>query len=82
LGREFEAYMRRVNPQRQQEAMVDYRGEPRLTPSNALSEIKRLKKTARLDKNQMQLLHDLQNYIQSKFPRKMAGRQLSFGDRF
>jgi exodeoxyribonuclease-1 len=82
LGREFEAYMRRVNPQRQQEAMVDYRGEPRLTPSGALSEIKRLKKAARLDKNQMQLLHDLQNYIQSKFPRKMAGRQLSFGDRF
>lgn len=82
LGREFEAYMRRVNPQRQEEAMVDYRGEPRLTPSGALSEIKRLKKTARLDKNQMQLLHDLQNYIKSKFPRRMAGRQLSFGDHF
>lgn len=82
LAGEFETYMRRVNPVRPEQAMVDYKGEPRLTPSVALSEIKRLKKAARLDPNQMQLLDDLQNYIQSKFPQKMAGRQLSFGDRF
>ena len=82
LAREFEIYMRRVNPIRQEEAMVDYKGEPRLTPSGALSEIKRLKKAARLDKNQVQLLDDLQNYIKSKFPKRMAGRQLSFGERF
>jgi hypothetical protein len=82
LAREFEVYMRRVNPIRQEEAMVDYKGEPRLTPSGALSEIKRLKKAARLDKNQVQLLDDLQNYIKSKFPKRMAGRQLTFDDRF
>jgi exodeoxyribonuclease-1 len=82
LAREFEAYLRRLNPMRQQEAMVDYKGEPRLTPSAALSEIKRLKKAAPLDKNQVQLLDDLQNYIKSKFAKKMAGRQLSLDDRF
>jgi exodeoxyribonuclease-1 len=82
LAREFEDHLRRVNPMRPEEAMVDYKGEPRLTPSGALSEIKRLKKAARLNKNQIQLLDDLQNYIKSKFPRRMAGRQLSFGDRF
>ena len=82
LAGEFEDYLRRVNPMRPEEAMVDYKGEPRLTPSGALSEIKRLKKTARLNKNQIQLLDDLHNYIKSKFPGRMAGRQLSFGDRF
>ncbi len=82
LAREFEVYMRRVNPIRQKEAMVDYKGEPRLTPSGALSEIMRLKKAAHLDKNQVQLLDDLQNYIKSKFPKRMAGRQLSLDDRF
>ena len=82
LAREFEVYLRRVNPMQQEEAMVDYKGEPRLTPSGALSEIKRLKKAARLDKNQVQLLDDLQNYIKSKFPKRMAGRQLSIEDHF
>jgi len=82
LAREFEVYMRRVNPMRQKEAMVDYKGEPRLTPSGALSEIIRLKKAAHLGKNQVQLLDDLQNYIKSKFPKRMAGRQLSLDDRF
>jgi exodeoxyribonuclease-1 len=82
LAGEFEAYLGRVNPVRPEEAMLDYKGEPRRTPSEALSEIKRLKRTARLDKNQVQLLDDLQNYIKSKFPKRMAGRQLSLDDRF
>jgi exodeoxyribonuclease-1 len=82
FAREFEVHMRRVNPTRQEDAMVDYKGEPRLTPSGALLEIKRLKKTTPLDKNQLQLLDDLQNYIKSKFPRRMAGRQLTLDDRF
>jgi exodeoxyribonuclease-1 len=82
LTEEFEAYMRRVNPMRREEAMVNYKGEPRLTPSGALAEINRLKKAGRLDKNQAQLLDDLQNYIESKFPNRMAGKQLSLDDRF
>lgn len=82
LTEEFKAYMRRLDPVRQEQAMLDYKGETRLTPSGALAEIKRLKKTARLDKNQAKLLDDLQNYIESKFPKRMAGRQLSLDDRF
>lgn len=82
LTEEFKAYMRRLDPVRQEQAMLDYKGDPRLTPSGALAEIKRLKKTARLDKNQAKLLDDLQNYIENKFPKRMAGRQISFGDRF
>lgn len=79
---EFEAYMRRINPRRPEEAMLDYKGQPRLTPPGALAEIKHLKKTTRLDQDQVQLLDDLQNYIQIKFPRNMGGRQLSLDDRF
>jgi exodeoxyribonuclease-1 len=82
LAGKFDAYLRRVNPTRQEQAMVDYKGEPRLTPSGALLEIKHLKKAARLDKNQTQLLDDLQNYIKANFPKRMAGRQLSLEDRF
>jgi exodeoxyribonuclease-1 len=82
LAGEFEAYLRRVNPARPEEAILDYKGEPRRTPSEALSEIKHLKNTVRLDPNQEQLLDELQNYIKSKFPKRMAGRQLSLDDRF
>jgi exodeoxyribonuclease-1 len=82
LAREFDAYLRRVNPVSQKDAMVDYRGEPRLTPAGAVSDIKHLKKAGRLDKHQEQLLDDLQNYIERKFPRSMAGRQLSLDERF
>jgi uncharacterized protein YeeX (DUF496 family) len=74
--------LRRVNPLHEDEAIVDYKGEPRLTPSVALAEIKRLKKSARLDNHQVELLDDLKKYIKINFPKNKAGRQLSIGDRF
>ncbi len=79
---EFEAYMRRVNPLQEDDTLVDYKGEPRLTPSIALTEIKRLKKSAGLDKNQSELLLDLETFIKNNFPKRKAGRQLSIGDKF
>ncbi|NOQ20093.1 MAG: exodeoxyribonuclease I [Desulfobacterales bacterium] len=82
ITEEFEAYLRRLNPLHEDEAIVDYKGEPRLTPSVALAEIKRLKKSARLDNHQVELLDDLKKYIKINFPKNKAGRQLSFGDRF
>jgi hypothetical protein len=82
LAAEFEAYLRRANPTREDDAIVDYRGGVRMTPSAALAEIRRLKQSGRLDKNQMKLLDDLQNYINSNFPKRKAGRQLSIGDDF
>ncbi|MCK4987214.1 MAG: exodeoxyribonuclease I [Desulfobacterales bacterium] len=82
ITEEFEAYLRRLNPLHEDEAIVDYKGEPRLTPSVALAEIKRLKKSARLDNHQGELLDDLKKYIKINFPKNKAGRQLSIGDRF
>ena len=79
---EFQAYLRHVNPTREDEALVDYRGAPRMTPTAALKEIRRLRQSERLDPAQMELLDDLQNYIQSHFPKRRAGRQLSIGDQF
>ncbi|MEE9496410.1 MAG: hypothetical protein V3V39_07770, partial [Desulfobacterales bacterium] len=64
------------------EAMLDFKGERRLTPSVALSEINHLRGTARLDKNQIELLNDLEIFIKSNFPPRKAGRQLSIGHNF
>jgi exodeoxyribonuclease-1 len=82
ITREFEAYMRRVNPPDKDEAIVDFKGERRLTPSVALSEINHLRDTAGLDKNQIKLLNDLEIFIKSNFPQRKAGRQLSIGNNF
>ena len=82
ITEEFKAYLHRVNPLHEDQALVDYKGEPRLTPSVALTEIKRLKKSARLDSHQLELLDDLKDYIKINFPRNRAGRQLTIGDQF
>jgi exodeoxyribonuclease-1 len=82
ITREFEAYMRRVNPPDKDEAIVDFKGERRLTPSVALSEINHLRDTAGLDKNQIKLLNDLEIFIKSNFPQRKAGRQLTIGKNF
>jgi exodeoxyribonuclease-1 len=82
FAREFEVYMHRVNPLQEDDTLVDYKGAPRLTPSVALTEIRRLKKSASLDKNQSELLEDLDTFIKSNFPKRQAGGQLSIGDKF
>ena len=82
MAAEFDAYLRHVNPTREDEAIVDYRGAPRTTPSAALAEIRRLGQSAGLDPDQVELLEDLKNYIKNNFPKRKAGRQLSIGDQF
>jgi exodeoxyribonuclease-1 len=82
MAAEFDAYLRHVNPMREDEAIVDYRGEARLTPSAALAETKRLRQSASLDSDQINLLEDLKNYIKTHFPQRKAGRQLSIGKNF
>jgi len=79
---EFEAYMRRVNPPDEEKTLVDYKGERRLTPSVALAEINDLRDTAHLDKNQIELLSDLEIFIKRNFPQRKAGRQLTIGKNF
>ncbi|MBW2518564.1 MAG: exodeoxyribonuclease I [Deltaproteobacteria bacterium] len=82
LAGEFEAYLRRVNPDREDDAIVDYRKVPRMTPSAALAEIRQLIKSGGLDNHQKKLLDDLQKYIKTNFPKRKAGRQLPIGDNF
>ncbi|MGD9013543.1 MAG: hypothetical protein PVF62_14180, partial [Desulfobacterales bacterium] len=73
---EFETYLRRVNPSSEDQALVDYKGNPRITPAAVLAEIKHLKKSSALDKEQLTLLDELQNYIESNFVKRGAGEQL------
>jgi len=60
-------YMERINPLKEEDAMVDYREDKRTTPAGTLIEIKRLKQTGDLNDNQHRLLNDLESYIRNKF---------------
>jgi exodeoxyribonuclease-1 len=79
---EFEAYLRRVNPSSEDQALVDYRGNPRMTPTAALTEIQHLRKSSDLDEEQLALLDELQDYIKTRFPKRGAGKQLTIGKNF
>jgi hypothetical protein len=59
--------MQRINPLTEEDALVDYRGERRTTPSGALAEIKHLIQAGDLDDHQQQLLEDLAAYIKNAF---------------
>jgi exodeoxyribonuclease-1 len=64
---EFKQYLRRINPPREKDALVDYREQRRTTPKDALIEINRLKQAGELEINQLGLLEDLEDYIQTQF---------------
>ena len=67
LGQEYHSHMQRINPLKHEDAIIDYRGDKRTTPSGALSEITQLKQSGDLDDHQQQLLDDLEKYIKNKF---------------
>jgi hypothetical protein len=76
--------MKRINPPREKDALVDYREHRRTTPKGALAEINRLKHSDEFDRNQLRLLKDLEDYIQTQF--KMDTDQhgqalINFGDK-
>jgi exodeoxyribonuclease-1 len=60
-------YMQRINPLTEEDALLDYRGERRTTPSDALAEIDHLVQYGDLDDHQHRLLDDLAGYIKSTF---------------
>jgi hypothetical protein len=66
-----------VNPAREEDALLDYKGEPRMTPSGALTEIERLRQSDQLDDAQYRLLDELEAYIKAKFPKRASARQLT-----
>ena len=72
----FSNYMLRVNPRREDDALVDYKGERRTIPVAALAEIKQLRQVQELDDHQGRVLDELEHYINTTFIEKTAGRQL------
>lgn len=69
---EFGSYMEKVNPASKDNAITDYKGDVRTTPMEALSEISELKINDDLDRQQHQLLEELEDDINGKFPRQKA----------
>jgi len=68
LTKDFEGYMRRVNPKSEDEALRDYKNNERTTPMDALTEIEKLRNGAGLDSQQLELLDELENYLERNFP--------------
>lgn len=61
--RDFAEYMQQVNPQSVDDALRDYKNDKRTTPVKALAQIEELVKTANLDKQQIELLDELEGYL-------------------
>jgi exodeoxyribonuclease-1 len=76
----YSRYMARVNPRREEDALVDYRGERRTAPAKALAQIQQLRQSENLDHMQHRLLEELEDYINTSFIEKAAGRQLTLDD--
>jgi len=68
---DFQDYMRRINPENEQETMIDHKSQKRTTPQAALAEINKLKKaqpkTKPLDQQQQTLLTELKTYLKNTF---------------
>jgi exodeoxyribonuclease-1 len=64
---DFKAYLRRINPQKKEDVIIDYRGHPRTTPTSALGDIKCLKINGELTARQQRLLENLEDYIRTQF---------------
>jgi hypothetical protein len=63
---EFDVYLDRIAPDNEDNALSDYKNKKRLTPKAALLEINKLK-TNTFDSKKIQLLDELEIYIQEKF---------------
>jgi exodeoxyribonuclease-1 len=68
FSRQMKDYLRQVNPSKQEDALIDYKGEHRTTPRGALAEIDQLRKSPDLDASQHQLLEELEMYLRRRFP--------------
>jgi len=74
---DFEEYMRRVNPDNEDEALFNHKFEKRTTPAVALREIDKLRTEEKLDTQQVELLKELENYIHKHFPRGIVSQDKS-----
>lgn len=72
----FNQYLQKINPFNTENALIDYQGRKKLTPKVALSEIAELRTKNQLDKNQLELLTELERYLNDKFVLSSLPRSL------
>ncbi len=63
IKKRFKTYMKKVNPAKNQDPLLDYRGIPRTTPASAKAEIAEIRKQGNLDSEQVRLLDELEEYL-------------------
>jgi exodeoxyribonuclease I len=63
---EFDEYIRRVNSNATADMLIDFKGNSRLTPQQALSEITLLREKTALDASQIELLDQLESFLLNK----------------
>ncbi|SRR5579883_488792 len=66
LREEFTNHLQKIHPEKEEQAMIDFRGEKRLTPNQALKEIKELRETEKLSTEQLQILAEYEAHLQSR----------------
>lgn len=65
----YAAYLQKVNPAEEIQGLVDFRGQMRLTPKAALSDIVELRDKGELTEEQVVLLNDLEVYLHNRTSR-------------
>jgi hypothetical protein len=64
---QFALYLSRVNPESPESALVDYKGEARTTPAEALMDIQKIKTEEKMEPAQLKLLDELESYLIQTF---------------
>jgi exodeoxyribonuclease I len=64
---QFSVYMQQINPINSEEALIDFQGKKRITPSKARQDIIDIKNQKSLSEEQIALLNELEEYLQQSF---------------
>ncbi len=68
----FSKYLKCINPDNDEQVMVDYKGDKRCSPSSVLDEIQQLKTDAKIDREQEHLLDELGDYLKMHFSMRVG----------
>ncbi|MFU8797935.1 MAG: exonuclease domain-containing protein [Gammaproteobacteria bacterium] len=64
---EFAAYLRDIATADENTILIDYKGNKRLTPNAALTELQKLRNAPEMTKEKLHLLDELEKYLHKKF---------------
>jgi len=67
ISKRMKHYMRRVSPAREEDALLDYKGDKRRTPADALEGIAAMRQEGNLDEHQLALIDELEGYLTRGF---------------